>query len=958
MARVADPTNCRTGRPSGDRTFCAPLEADATDRDQAAASPRRVRPEERHRLLFEWNATAADYPRDLCAHRLIEAQAERTPDALAVLSGQQRLNFRELDVRAEQLAHKLHELGVGPETLVGLCLNRCPEMVVGMLAVWKAGGAYVPLDPTYPADRLAFMLRDSQAPVLLTRRGLPGAPTAEGVRTVYLDEETRHDDCPSEAPPAGVLPGHPAYVIYTSGSTGVPKGVVVTHGGLVNYLTWCLRAYPAREGAGAPVHSPISFDLTVTSLWAPLAGGRPVRMVPHGYGIEPLCEALRSGDDYGLVKITPAHLKLLSQTLSAAEAAGRTRAFVIGGENLLAEDITFWQAHAPQTALINEYGPTETVVGCCVYQATGGERRSGSVPIGRPIMNTQLYVLDARLEPVPIGAAGELYIGGAGVARGYLNRPGLTAERFVPDPFGGAPGARLYRTGDRVKYLPDGNLEFLGRLDGQVKVRGYRVELGEVEAALSRHPGVRDCAAVVRQDRADDPCLVAYLVPGPGVTLDRQDVWAFLRRQLPDYMVPSAIVLLDALPLNPSGKVDRRSLPAPGPEREGPRREYVAPRDPLELRLAALWEEVLGIRPIGVDDNIFDLGVSSLLSVRLFLRIQREFGRTESTALILKAPTIRQIADYLRQDEPSERWTSLVLLRPGSPGLPFYCVPGSGGTLLHLTTLARAMGDGRPVYGLQARAWHGNSPPHMTIEEMAAHYVREIRTVQPGGPYLLGGYCFGSVVAYEMAQQFRAAGEPVALLVSLNGPNPAARNRFARPMPNGVAPDDQRAKTADRTSPVARAVRFGRKALGGLVWRYRGLADRTRWRVVDYRIRAHLALRRPLPPALRFHHLLDLSRRAERQYAPRAYPGTVAVFRSDRYYLDPHLGTDPTLGWGELDVENLEIHEVPVAGSARRSLLEEPGVRQLVERLTDRLDRAEAEYRGRSRQPAPNGFSE
>ena len=457
---------------------------------------------ERRRVLVDWNATA-ERSQEVPFHQLFEAQADRTPEAVAVTCGDRSLTYRALDARANQLAHHLRELGVGPDVRVALCVARSPEMVVGLLGILKASGAYVPLDPTYPPERLRWMLTDSGAPVLLTQQPLLERLPSHSAAVVCLDRdgETLARN-PTRRPVGGASAGNLAYVIYTSGSTGHPKGVMIEQRGLSNYLTWAIRAYDVAAGRGAPVHSSISFDLTITGLLAPLLVGGRIALLGEELGIEALPEALRRESDYSLVKITPAHLQLLAQQVAPAEAIGRTRAFIIGGEQLTGEQMAFWQEHAPDTLLVNEYGPTETVVGCCVYRVGRDERFGGAVPIGRPIANTRLYVLDRHLEPVPVGVAGELYIGGVGVARGYLNRPRLTAEAFLPDPFGDEPGARLYRTGDRCRWRADGNLEYLGRVDHQVKVRGYRIELGEIEASLVRAPvdprgggrGPRGCA--------------------------------------------------------------------------------------------------------------------------------------------------------------------------------------------------------------------------------------------------------------------------------------------------------------------------------------------------------------------------------------------------------------------------------------------------------------------------------
>jgi amino acid adenylation domain-containing protein len=600
---------------------------------------------QRKQFLAGFNDTAQAYPHEQCFHQLFETQVERTPEAVAVVSGDKQCSYRELNARANQLARFLKRFGVGPDSLVGLCVERSPEMIVGILGILKAGAGYVPLDPTYPSERLSFMMEDANVFVLLTQSHLLDTlPRHNGPR-LSLDSDwdiiAKERD---ENPESRATPENLAYVIYTSGSTGHPKGVMIPHRGLVNYLSWCTEAYEVAKGCGAPVHSSISFDLTITSLFAPLMVGRSVFLVDDG--VENLVEALLARDNYSLVKITPAHLRALAELMPVDQVAGRVRALVIGGEALHMESLSFWRTHAPATRLINEYGPTETVVGCSVYEVTGHDVTFGAVPIGTPVANSQLYVLDEKLQPVEKGVTGEIYVGGHGVGLGYINHKILTDERFIPDPFSQDGHARLYKTGDLGRFGSTGILEYLGRVDSQVKIKGFRIELDEVEAILNHCSVVRDCAVVAREDATGEKRLIAYVVCNQP-EMDMDELRKFMRAKVPDYMVPSIFVGMELLPLTPNGKVDRKSLPAPERKSKEFQPSYSAKHTAVEQKLMKIWADVLKLDRVGIHDNFFDLGGDSILGTLILARAAQA-GVKISPRQLFEHQTIAGLSNGLR----------------------------------------------------------------------------------------------------------------------------------------------------------------------------------------------------------------------------------------------------------------------------------------------------------------------
>ncbi len=580
---------------------------------------------EEHQRVIEWNDTCESAHQDAFFQKLFESQVARMSDALAMVCGDEQMSYGELNRRANQLADYLRRVGVGPEVRVALCFERSLQLGVALVGVLKAGGAYVPLDINNPLARRNYMLADSQAKVLLTKGGAQDQGLTSGIAMVNLDAEQPIIAGMSGTNPITDISGcNLAYLIYTSGSTGQPKGVMVTHQGLVNYLSWAAQVYCVGERRHVPVHSSVSFDLTVTSMLLPLMVGDCIHWIPESAGGEVLATALKSGGVFNLVKLTPTHLELLTRNCSDKSIEANIGTFIIGGEALKSETLGFWRTHTSVPRLINEYGPTETVVGCCTYEVTPDSCYTGMLPIGRPISNTQAYVLDTFNNAVPLGVAGELFIGGVGVARGYWQRPDLTAEKFIPDLFNLVPGGRLYQTGDMCRYKPDGIIEYIGRRDLQVKVRGFRIELGEIEAELVRHPDVNDAIVLAREDVPGDRRLVAYITPSRTNAISSLQLRDFLQAQLPAYMIPSIFVCLNSLPLNHNGKVDRQALPAPDRDRPELKKNFIAPQTPIEELLANIWAEVLRLDSIGIHDNFFELGGDSILGIQILARAYQQ----------------------------------------------------------------------------------------------------------------------------------------------------------------------------------------------------------------------------------------------------------------------------------------------------------------------------------------------
>jgi amino acid adenylation domain-containing protein len=872
---------------------------------------------ERQQLLVDWNNTDVAYPIDSGVHQLFEQQAERTPHAVAAVFADQQVTYAELNRRSNNLARHLQQVGVNPGALVAICVDRSIEMLVGLLGILKAGAAYVPLDPGYPNERLAFMLRDSGASLILTQSKLRESLPAD-CNALYLDTDWPKT-LPQNAAQAGSNPdcdlnaGNLAYVIYTSGSTGQPKGVEITHRSVVNLLCSMSRKPGMTANDTLVAVTTLSFDIAALELFLPLSVGAKLVIASRDQAsngallLEQLIESRAT-----VIQATPVTFRMLIEAGWKGQPAMKV---LCGGEELprdLANQIL-----VRSTALWNMYGPTETTIWSSTLQVEPGD---GPVPIGQPIDNTQFHILDAAGKLTPIGVAGELHIGGSGLARAYFNRPDLTAEKFVWNDLGGNQSVRLYKTGDLVRRRADGNIDFLGRLDNQVKLRGLRIELGEIEARLRTHPGVGECVVTARTGEAGDKQIVAYIAPERDFTPDAEQLRKLLRNTLPEYMVPAAFVMLEKLPLTPNGKIDRKALPAPELNRSTSQPSYVAPRTPIEEALAEIWRTVLGLKQIGVRDDFFALGGHSLQATRLINEIRKSFDHKLSVPLFFQNPTIEGTARVLSEDQHGNVKCQSIPLSPGSSeGTLFFLDAGVG-----LCRLARRVISGPASFatavGLPAAAFRSASVNRLadlpSLESLAAAHVNLIRARHTSGPCLLAGYSFGGVLAFEVAHQLEREGIHVKAILLLDS--------WAR------APlwwEKLRVLSRDRDRPLS--------------FRARHLLSRLRNKFAEGKAgRAPVSTPdRPASPALEQANVIfgevepglyvGLLRGIRRNYQYRPLDSRAILFRcQDDLYST--YAIDGKMGWGRLFTQGIDLVETPGDHS---SLLQDPHLQELAERI-------------------------
>jgi amino acid adenylation domain-containing protein len=875
---------------------------------------------------------------NLCIHHLFETQVDRSPHAIAIISENQQITYQKLNQQANQLANHLRQLGVKPETQVCVYLERSLEMIISLLAILKAGGSYVPLDPAYPTERLTFIIQDTQSPIILTQeKYLQHLPTCKSqdaktaAKIVCLDSEWQKIGQNSqENPRTEVTPDNLIYTIYTSGSTGRPKGVMIPHRGVNNELLWRQETFRLTPTDKVLQTISFSFDPSVFQIFWPLCfGAKLVLPRPEGHKDTKYLVELILSQKITVLALVPSILRVLLEE-PHIENCRFLKHITCGGEALTKELVErFFHRLNLDDVLYNSYGPTETTIETTSWAC---QRHMDTViaPIGRPIANAETYILDENLQMLPLGEPGELHIGGMGLARGYLNLPQLTKEKFIPHPFSRVPGARLYKTGDLARYLPDGNIEFLGRLDSQVKIRGFRIELAEIESVIHKYQNIRETVVIAREDLPGEKQLVAYIVPQESALINLDELRRFIKEKIPDYMIPSNFVILESLPLTPNGKINHRELPAPDLLHRRSEVSFMEPRNQIEQDLTEIWQNILGVQQISIRDNFFELGGNSLLGVKIFQQIQQVLGKTLPLSVLFESGTIEALAQIIapeaeittKQISPRGKSSitaaSLVKIQPNGSKPPFFCIHGLGGEVLCFQKLALHLGNDQPFYGIQPLITDDQKPIYTKVEDMASQYIQAIQTVQSTGPYFIGGYSFGGIVAFEMARQLLARGEKVGNLIIIDTCIPGNNwrlsfwKRFFLHLQN------------IRTGGISY---LQQKIVG---WTQQGKYQ------IQHKYQQYFEALSDLPMDDKHLAMISANDQAVKTYSYGIYPGKITLIRTNDEHRLTSVGVryTPHFGWGNLTTVGVDILYVP---GSHVSLLENPHVKEVAAKLRECL---------------------
>lgn len=843
--------------------------------------------DEQQNIFVEWSGKQEQFPAYNGLHQLIEEMAEQHPEQTALLYQGSKMSYATLNEQSNALAVHLQQSGVKKDVPVAIYMERSPEIIIAILAVLKAGGAYVPIDFSYPQDRIAYLLQDAACPVIITQEKYrDNLPHSNAVTLLREEWNNIFEKYKNRKPEQHTLPTDLCYVIYTSGSTGKPKGVLIEHRTAIHYISYCNKHYFGNKKYGNfGLYSSLSFDLTVTSIFCTLTRGKTLTIFKQEEDvINILKQTFQPDSAIDVIKMTPAHILAL-ETLSLK--SNNICKAIVGGEELLPKHVDILRNINPEMEIINEYGPTEATVGCIVKDV---KIPSDASTIGKAISNTQAYIFDFNMQPVPPGVQGKLFIGGDGLARGYKNRDELTNEKFVSEKYTGA-NLRVYDTGDLARFRYDGDMEFLGRIDNQVKIRGYRIEIGEIENVISSIREVKEVTVIVREDNPNDKRLVAYVVPEKNVTLEISDLKERLKSALPDYMIPSAFVLMEKIPLTANGKIDRKALPVPEVNTKSESANFEEPHNPLESLLAGIWSDILKQDKIGIHDNFFELGGHSLLGIKMMGEIEQKTGVKLDYPTLFRASTISQLAKVINAEDLNMEWPIVVPLQQGSNKTPLFLVHMHNGNIQRWRVLLKYLDKNQPVYAIQPRGLDEKYDYHYSIPDMAKFYLSEIKKIQPSGPYRLGGLCFGGTVAVEMARQLNEMGEKVELVFMINNYAPPSN-----PMQYKIRETWDEFKEMNMEAKLEFALEKTKNAGKKVLSKLTRVFDSSKENEQEENVKTK--------PDIRWVHSVALL-----HYQPEtSYNGDVVLVKTGDEVAKHY---DETLGWKRLISGNIEMHIVP-----------------------------------------------
>lgn len=883
---------------------------------------------ERNKILFEWNDTSKELD-NKCVHKLFEDAVEKYSEKIALETGKNKLTYKELNQRSNQLANFLIRSGIRPGDTIGIGLKRSDVLIITLLGILKSGAAYVPIDPTFPKDRINYLLKDSGIKILITSNDLSENFENGDHNIIYIDKElTELENESRDNPETSVTPDDLVYVIYTSGSTGKPKGVLMMHKALSNLLNWQMDSHEFQRGFRVLQFTTLSFDVSfqeIFSTW--ISGGTLIMLTEEERKDLSEVASILKTKKIQRIFLPFVALQGISEVCSASKINDlELKEVITAGEQIqITPSLIEFFNNLNGSTFSNHYGPSEAhVVTSYTFEKNTSEWPDHP-PIGKPIFNNRIYILDNALQPVPVGVTGHLYIGGISLVRGYLNKPGLTKERFLDDPF--IKGETIYNTGDLARYLKNGDIEFLGRADSQIKLRGYRIELGEIENVINEYEGIKNTAVIAKEFSNGEKKLFAYIVfSDKYISVDevKEKLNSFLKTKIPDYMIPHDFILIEKMPLTGTGKVDLKALPEPELSKAGGSSNYAEPKDPLELQLVNIWEKVLGIKNIGIRDNFFELGGHSILAMKVFGYIEKLTGKKLALSTLFSSPTIEQLANILKDDGWKPNWKSLIAVKPGGSKLPFYCVPPAAGTALHFQDMVKYIPDDQPFYILESVGLDGKEEPHNDIREMAAFYIKEIQSLQPEGPYLLGGRCFGGRVVFEMAQQLIRQKQKVALLAI-----------FDTWPPFTETPQDYVQPTRDTRHIVTRSLHHLKSGeffkVGWNFTKYK--ASKINWKIknkMEYLFSDELSRK--------YKEIMLMHFKAQDRYVAHKFPGKItliecATFRQD--FRDQ---------WKELAGGGFETYVVP--DTDHKTIVKEPKLKDFAEKLNIVLQKTHDEING------------